>query len=461
MQQEYSKRRQALRNQIGSGIILLPGNNNVPMNYPSNPLPFRQDSSLLYFTGIDKPGIFFIMDCDSDEEIIFGNDPDTDDIIWTGPQKAIAALAEAVGIIKTMPFSHLQSFLTMKIKKGRKLLYLPPYPSDRKILLSNLLNKSLDEIEKNTSIDLIKAIVKLRSYKSPEEINEIETVLDNATGPFHTENLKVAKPGKYEYDVVANMRKIVQENNLSFAFPIICTVHGEILHNEEYHHQLKSGQLLLVDAAAESSLHYASDITRTFPVNGKFQTQQKEIYELVLSTQLGSIEMMKPGVRFIDIHKTAAKNIITGLQNLGLMKGNVDEALDQGAHALFFPHGLGHMLGLDVHDMEDLGENYVGYNENIKRSDQFGTAYVRCARELEPGFVLTVEPGIYFIPILIDRWYSEKKYSQFINYENVLRYKNFGGIRIEDDVAITQTGHQVLGKHIPKTVNEIEDIMNI
>lgn len=460
MQQEYISRRKALKEYMKSGIILMPGNNAIPMNYPSNPMGFRQDSSFLYFTGIDKPGLFLYIDCDSDEEIIFGNDPDTDDIIWTGHQTLVSELALAAGISLAVPFPNLFEKINMEKKKGRKFHYLPPYPHDRKIFLSKLLDISIHELEKNASADLIKTVVKLRSYKTSNEINEIEFALNKATGPFHSENMQIARAGMHEFNLVGNMRKIIHENNLGLAFPIICTIHGEILHNEEYHHELKPGQLLLVDAGADSPLHYASDITRTIPVSGKFDSRQKEIYELVLSTQLKCINMIKPGIRYIDVHKSAARNIINGLKELGLMKGDTEEALENGAHALFFPHGLGHMLGLDVHDMEDLGENFVGYSETIKRSNQFGTAYVRFARELEPNFVLTVEPGLYFIPVLLERWALEKKYEQFINYPKALQYKDFGGIRIEDDILVTDIGCKVLGNPIPKTIHEIEMIMS-
>jgi len=460
MVQKYILRRKKLKEQLEKGIILLPGNNPNPMNYPSNHMGFRQDSSFLYFAGIDKPGLVLCIDCESEEEIIFCDDPDTDDIIWTGPQPYLAELAKKIGVDKTKSISELAGYLSTEIKKGRNIHFLPPYPFERKIFLSRMLGKTIDDVVKDISIPLIKAVVKLRSIKSDEEVQEIETALNLATGPFHTENMRITKPGLHEYNLVANMRKIIHENNFGLAFPIICTVHGEILHNEDYNHTLKSGQLLLADAGADSAMHYASDITRTFPVNGKFNSKQKEIYELVLSTQLKSIELMKPGIRYIDIHMAAAKNIALGLIDLGLMKGNADEAVANGAHALFFPHGLGHMLGLDVHDMEDLGENFVGYTNEIKRSEQFGTAYVRLARELEPGFVLTVEPGIYFIPLLIERWQSENKFPQFINYQKVNEYKDFGGIRIEDDILITQTAHRVLGNPIPKTVAEIETIMN-
>lgn len=456
MTNEYIQRRQLLRNRIGTGIILLPGNNNTPINYPSNHFPFRQDSNVLYFSGIDKPGIVLLIDCDNNNEILFGNNPDTDDIIWSGPQTLLSDVAELVGIKHTLSLSKLAGYISVEINKNRTIHYLPPYTASRKILLSKLLNKPIDDIEVSVSKKLIEEIVKLRSVKSVREIEEIENALNTSTGLMHLEALKMAKPGFYEYEIAANISCIAAKNNVRLAYPSICTVHGETLHNEGYNNKLTDGQLLLVDAAAESPLHYASDITRTFPVGGNFSTKQKEIYEVVLSAQLNSIDMIKPGKNYIDIHNFAARIIIEGLTDIGLMKGNTDEALELGAHALFFPHGLGHMLGLDVHDMEDLGENFVGYSDHIKRSDQFGKSFLRFARKLEQGFTITVEPGIYFIPALIDLWYSKKKFVQFINYEKVFDYKNFGGVRIEDNILVTPEGCKVLGNPIPKQIHEIE-----
>jgi Xaa-Pro aminopeptidase len=456
--QEFIDRRDKLKSGVGSGFILLPGNNPLPMNYPSNTFPFRQDSTLLYFTGIDRPGIYVIIDCDSGEETLIGDDLTTEDIIWSGAGDTLSELANLAGIKKTGTSGEL----ILKIRNGsrnkREVHYLPPYPADRKILLSQLFGKSISEIEEGISLKLIKEVIKLRSLKSKSEIAEIESALNIATSKMHDEAIKMAYPGKFEFEIVANICKIAIECKMSLAYPVICSVRGEILHNEYHGNKLKQGQLLLVDAGAESPHHYASDITRTIPVGGKFSSQQKEIYELVLRTQLDSINMLKPGIRFFDVHKSAAIAITKGLTEIGLMKGDTEAAVESGAHALFFPHGLGHMLGLDVHDMEDLGEEYVGYSKDIMRSSQFGTSHLRLARLLEPGFVITIEPGIYFIPDLIKQWQDENKCKEFINYNKLNSYLDFGGIRVEDNILITNESNQLLGKPIPKKHSEIENL---
>jgi Xaa-Pro aminopeptidase len=455
-QQEYIHRRKVLREQVGIGSILFPGNNYMPMNYFSNPLPFRQDSNFLYYIGIDAPGLVCVIDCDTGDEILFGIEPTTDDILWSGPLIGLNEMADYSGIKKTAPLLSIEKIMNKILNKGQKVHYLPPYTADRKIFLSNLLKEPINRIEKGASIPFIKAVISQRSIKSNAEIVQIEEALNNTTGNMHIETMKMALPGVFEYEIVAEMYRLAKKNNVGFAYPVICSVHGEILHNEKHLNQIKSGQLLLVDAGAESRKHYASDITRTIPVGRRFSSKQKEIYEIVLSTQLHIIENIKPGEEYINLHALAAHKITKGLKNLGLMKGDTDEAVNAGAHALFFPHGLGHMLGLDVHDMEDLGEDYVGYEKKVKRSNQFGTANLRMAKALEPGYVVTVEPGIYFIPALINTWQREKKFHQFINYSKLEEYRNFGGIRIEDNILVTNIGGRVLGNPIPKLITEIE-----
>lgn len=453
----YTERRNLLRKKLDRGIILLIGNNPQPMNYPSNPLPFRQDSTFLYYTGLSLPKLIYVADCESNEEILFGYQPQTDDLIWSGPQPFLDKLATESGIQKWLELEKLKTYLDKSLQAGRKIHYLPAYPYDRKLFLAELFHKSIPEISENFSQELTGVVISQRIYKNNIEINEIEEVLNRVTAPMHLVAMKMAKPGLHEYDIVAEMMKIMKQHNSGPAYPVICTIHGETLHNESHTDQLREGQLLLVDAGAESHAFYASDITRTTPVGGKFTTIQKEIYEIVLQAQIEAIHAVKPGVRYSDIHRQAAHNIAVGLKQINLMKGDIDEAIEQGAHALFFPHGLGHMLGLDVHDMEDLGENNVGYNSSVTRSSQFGTANLRLARALEPGFVLTVEPGIYFIPALIELWKKDNKCQNFINYSQLERYKNFGGIRIEDNVLVTSDGHKVLGNPIPKTTQEIEN----
>ena len=459
--QEYIKRRRILREQIKTGTVLLFGNRLLPRNYSGNPLPFRQDSTFLYYVGIDTPNYFFLMDCNNDEEILFGDPLTIEDQIWVGPQLSLQDIADQAGIKKVFPAPDFVSIVSQMKKNKITIHYLPAYPPDRQIFLSEVLEIPVTEISRHCSIDLIQAIVKQRSVKSEIEIAEIEKVLKDVTLPMHIQAMKMAFPGIFECEIVAELTKIVKGSDLEFAYSPICSVHGEILHNESHTNKINEGQLLLIDAGAESNMHYASDITRTIPVGGKFTKPQKEIYALVLATEEDTIRKIKPGIKYADLHFQASLQITKGLIHLGIMKGDPENAVEVGAHALFFPHGLGHMMGLDVHDMEDLGENYVGYEENTQRSNQFGTAYLRLGRTLQPGFVLTVEPGIYFNPLLIDIWKSEKKFEEFINYSKLEAYKNFGGIRIEDNVVVESTGCRILGSPIPKSIAEIEQLMAV
>ncbi|NTW32190.1 MAG: aminopeptidase P family protein [Bacteroidetes bacterium] len=454
----YSERRNKLRKQINNGIILILGNNDSPMNYPANIYHFRQDSNFLYFFGIDMPGMAGIIDVDKNQDIIFGNDIDIEDIIWTGPQENIKSKALKAGINITEKFEKLSEYIESALKQNRKIHFLPQYRTDNKILLSNLLNIHIDKLKENTSVELIKAIVNIRSIKEKIEIEEIERYMEVAY-IMHTTAMQMAKPGVHESAIAGTIEGIALSCGGSVSFPIILSVRGETLHGHDHSNIMKDGDLLLVDAGVESPLHYATDHTRVVPVSGKFTQKQKEIYQIVLDSQMAAIEAIKPGITYQSIHLIACKVIAEGLKNIGLMKGDTDEAVKQGAHAFFFPHGLGHMMGLDVHDMEDIGQNYVGYDEEIKPIDQFGTAYLRLGRRLQEGFVLTVEPGIYFIPALIDLWKAENKFAEFINYEKVENYRTFGGIRIEDDILVTANGYKVLGRPIPKTIDEIENFI--
>ena len=458
--QDYTERRDILKKKVGKGIILLMGNNAQPMNYPSNVLPYRQDSTFLYYTGLATPGLVYIADCDSGEEMLFGYEPQTEDFIWSGPQTSLKETAAKAGIQRSLEVGKLKTYISKVQNSGTKIHYLPAYPHDRKIFLADLFERPVADISGGNSAELIDAVISQRIHKSASEVDEIESALNEVTGPMHIAAMKMVKPGKFEYEIVAELIKIMKLHNCGPAYPVICTIHGETLHNESHSNQLQPERLLLLDSGAESKAYYASDITRTTPVGGQFNTVQKEIYEIVLNSQVHAIEAIRPGIRYADIHTQAARDIAEGLKQLGLMKGDVDEAVSVGAHALFFPHGLGHMLGLDVHDMEDLGETRVGYDKSVTRSAQFGKAYLRLARQLEPGFVLTVEPGIYFVPALIDLWKREKKHTGFINYARVEQYLDFGGIRIEDNVLVTASGHQILGNPIPKTVDEVERVCN-
>ncbi len=453
----YSTRRNKLRSLVSSGIILLPGNPEAAMNYPANTYHYRQDSNFLYYFGLDHDGFAGVIDIDNNRDIIFGNDVDMDDIIWMGPQPSVKDQAARAGVSQTEPLGNLEGFVRDAISNGRKVHITKPYRGKVLIWLENLLGVHHSQVKDFVSEELIRGIVTMRSVKEDAEIRELERAIDVAY-IMHTTGMKMAKPGVIEQEIAGAIEGIALAHGGPVSFPVILSIDGQTLHNHYHGNILKEGRMMVIDAGCESALHYASDITRTVPVGGKFSQRQREIYEIVLKANVDSIEAMKPGAYYKEMHLLAARTIASGLKALGLMKGDVDEAVAQGAHALFFPHGLGHMLGLDVHDMEGLGENYVGYDSTVSRSSQFGLAFLRFARKLEPGFVLTNEPGIYFIPALIDQWKSEGKFTEFINYDKVETYKDFGGIRIEDDVLVTAGGHRVLGKPIPKTVGDVEGL---
>jgi Xaa-Pro aminopeptidase len=454
----YISRRKRLRAQIEKGIVVLLSNNEAPMNYQSNTYRYRQDSSFNYFFGLHLPGLFGIIDLDEGTDILFGNDYTIDDIIWMGNQPTITALGEMCGISQVQDIDAFIAYMGEAYSKGREIHFLPSYRTDNLLLLSKLSNLSIYNVNDNASVELIKAVVALRNCKQPEEITEMDAICNTGV-KMHLAAMRNCKAGKIERELAGLIEGIALSEGNGVSFPVILSQNGETLHNHNHEQILENGRLLLVDAGAESVSGYSSDYTRTFPVSGKFTEKQREIYEIVLKANLDSIAMAKPGLRYFDVHLNATTVIADGLTKLGLMKGNPVDAAQEGAHALFMPHGLGHMLGLDVHDMEDLGENYVGYDEQTKRSAIFGHASLRCGRELQPGFIVTVEPGIYFIPQLIDQWEKEEKFTNYINYNKVREYIGFGGIRIEDDILITQNGCRVLGTALPKTVSDIENLM--
>lgn len=454
----YWQRRKLLREFVGDGLILFPGNDESPMNYKANTYHYRQDSSFLYFFGINQPGFNGICDVDSGTDTLFGNDITLADIIWMGTQPSVKDLAARVAVKTTGTQDDLTGFLQKAIKAGRKIHILPPYRGDHIIKLAEMLGLNGEGVQKLVSSELIDAVIKLRATKDQYEIAQIEKAVEVA-GVMHTTAMKMGFAGNYEREIAGAIEGIALSHGGPVSFPVILSMDGQTLHNHYHGNELVNGRLVICDAGAETAMCYASDITRTFPVGGKFSTQQSDIYNIVLSANLKTIDASAPGRTNREVHLMAAKIIATGLKDLGILKGDMDEAVAAGAHALFFPHGLGHMLGLDVHDMEGLGENSVGYTKSLKRSDQFGLAYLRMGRELEPGFVMTIEPGCYFIPALIEQWKSEKKLEQFINYNIAEKYLGFGGIRIEDDILITDSGSRVLGSPIPKTVEEVEATM--
>ena len=455
--QTYLNRRNRLQKDLDSGLILIMGNVESCMNYEDNIYHFRQDSNFLYFAGIDKPGLAIIIDIDEDQTTLFGDDLTIDHIVWMGPQPSMRELADLSGIDQVAPSNALGDVLENARQKGRQVHYLPPYRPENKIKMSSWLGIPIANLKEKASVSLIKAVVAQASYKSAEEIIEMEKAV-NITGAMHVAAMMAAKPGIKEAHLAGIVEGIAVSNEGHLAYPVIMTINGQTLHNHYHGNELTEGRLVLGDFGAETSMHYAGDITRTFPVSKTFTSRQKDIYNLVLQTEIDAIDALRPGVPYRDIHLGAAAQITDGLKSLGIMKGNTEDAVAQGAHALFFPHGLGHMIGLDVHDMEDLGEDYVGYTDTLRRSEQFGLRSLRLARALEPGFVLTVEPGIYFIPELIQKWKSEGFAADFINYDALTAYLDFGGVRIEDNVLITEDGFRVLGDPIPKTVDEVERV---
>ncbi len=449
----YIERRNRLREKMGSGVILIPGNTESPMNYTDNTYHFRQDSTFLYLFGLDTPGFFGIIDANEGIDTLFGDDISIEDIIWMGTKPSVKDLASSVGVDCTAPFNQL--FET--IKKAGNLHYLLPYRAENKLLLTELLGINSTGLAGNASEKLVKCLVDLRSLKDKFEIEEIEKACKTGY-QMHVTAMKMARPGVMEQEIAGLIEGIALSHGGGASFPTILTQNGQTLHNHDHSFLLEKGRLMLVDAGAESNAHYASDFTRTFPVGGKFTQKQLDIYNIVLKANNTATSLIKPGETFLSIHLKVAEVIASGLKDLGLMKGDVKEAVVNGAHALFFPHGLGHMLGLDVHDMENYGQIYVGYDEEIRPVDQFGTAYLRLGRRLQKDFVITNEPGIYFIPALIEKWAGEKINSEFINFDKVKTYLDFGGIRLEDDILVTESGARILGERIPINPEELESL---
>ena len=450
----YIERRKNLKSNVSEGLILLLGNDESPMNYFDNTFHFRQDSSFLYFFGLNFPSLAAVIDLDEGKEIVFGNDLTVEDIVWMGTQPTLLDRGQAFGIKDVQPLSGLENYLIKAASKNRKIHFLPPYRHENKIKLLNMLEIHPNDAASRSSVELVQAVVNLRNVKSDEEVKEIEKAVDTSVD-MHVAAMKLAKAGMKESELAAAAQQVAVAAGGQISFPIIMTINGQTLHNHYHGNTIKSGDMVLCDCGAETALNYSGDLSSTFPVDQTFTGRQKEIYEITLRSHEAALGMLAPGVPFRDVHLAACREIVVGLSELGLMKGDPDEAVKAGAHAVFFPCGTGHMMGMDVHDMEDLGEVYVGYAGKPK-STEFGLKSLRLARPLEPGFVATIEPGIYFIPELIEMRKSENKFNDFINYDKVEAYKNFSGIRNEEDVLITETGYRVLGKRKPKTIEEVE-----
>ena len=454
----YIQRRKVLNEKIGTGLILLLGNEESPMNYADNGYHFRQDSSFLYYFGIDFPGLVGVIDVDNQRQIIFGNDYTIDDIVWMGSQPTIAERVSSGGIDESLPLDELSKIVFTAQQKGREIHFLPPYRPENKLKLQQLLTLQPDELSAKSSLKLIRTVVSQREIKSSEEIIEIEHGV-NLSVDMHVAAMQLIRPGMTEAQIAARVYEITLAANCELSFPIIATINGQTLHNHYHGNVLKRGDLFLLDAGAETRMHYAGDLSSTFPVDVTLNNQQKVVYEMSLKAHQAAIDQLAPGVPFLQAHMAACYSIAASMKELGLMKGNIEDAVEQGAHALFFPCGTGHMMGLDVHDMEDLGEVWVGYDGKPK-STQFGLKSLRLAKTLKPGHVFTIEPGIYFIPELMDKWQSEGRFNEYINWTEVQKYRNFGGIRNEEDFTITQTGVQRLGKMKPKTEDEIDIVRN-
>lgn len=452
----YVNRRNALKAKMNSGVLLFLGTSEAAVNYPGNTYRYRQDSNFNYFFGLTDPDLAAIIDLESGEEIIFGNDVDIDDIIWMGPQPFIKDKAESVGVSKSFPFAELEKYVSDAKAKGRKVHFLPPYRNHNKILLNKMLGVGFDQMKAQASEEFIKAVVSLRLIKEECEIAELDKAC-NIGYAMHYTAMKMARLGMVEQELVGVMEGIAISQGLMPSFPIILSQNGETLHNHSHHQVLTDGRLIVIDAGAETNSNYCSDFTRTIPSSGKFTTRQKEIYDIVAAANNHVIEISRPGISYTDVHLSMARIMAQGLKDLNILKGDVDEIVANGAQALMMPHGLGHNMGMDVHDMEDLGENYVGYDDNYKRSTQFGLGSLRMGKMLEKGHVITDEPGIYFIPALIEKWKNEGTNAQFINFDVLEKYYDFGGIRLEDDILITHEGCRLLGsKRLPITTEEVE-----
>ena len=456
----YVTRRAELKKLVKSGVVLLFGNNDSPANYPANCYyPFRQDSTFLYYFGLERDGLVGVIDIDEDTETLVGDDIDIEDIVWFGSVDSVSDMAAKAGVAATAPMKQLQAICNDALRRNKPIHFLPPYRHDTKIQIFDLLGIHPSQQKEAASLCLIKAVVKMRSTKEPQEIEEIEKAC--AIGyKMHTTAMRLTKPGLTEKFIGGQVDGVAGSYGTKVSFATIFTQHGEIMHGIPRWDELESGRLVLCDAGAENRNSYCSDNTRTYPVDGKFTQRQLEIYSIVEACHDYVLEVAKPGVKYKDVHLAVCRLMAARLKELGLMKGDTDEAVAAGAHAMFLPHGLGHMMGMDVHDMEGLGQIYVGFDDETRPSDQFGTNALRMGRRLEEGFVVTDEPGIYFIPDLIDDWKAKGLHKDFINYDLLETYKDFGGIRIEDDLLVTADGCRFLGEErIPYHPKDVEEYM--
>jgi Xaa-Pro aminopeptidase len=454
-QTTYSARRERLKKQVGKGVILLLGNEDSSMNYRDNLYPFRQDSSFLYFFGLDKPGLAAVIDIDNDRVVVYGRELTMDEIVWTGPLPSLAEQALSAGVAVTEAATVLPAVLSSARGAGRTIHFLPPYRPENMLKLSAWLGVAPNSLREHASVPLIKAVVQQRSIKTAEEVEQIEEAV-GTTIEMHLAAIRGARDGMTEAQLASGLQAIAIAGGGNLSFPTILTVNGQVLHNHYGPTVMREGRIAICDSGAENAMHYAGDMTRTFPVGKRFTTLQREMYDVVLGAQVAAVEALRPGVLFRDVHALAARKLMEGLNALGVTRGEPEAAVEAGAHTIVFQCGLGHMMGLDVHDMEDLGEEYVGYTETLRKGTAFGWKSLRMGRALEAGFVVTIEPGLYFIPELMDQYRAEGKYRDFINYDRLEALRGFGGIRIEEDLLITEGGARLLGKPLAKTADEIE-----
>ncbi len=457
----YVSRRAKLKELVKNGIIILFGNNESPCNYPSNGYyPFRQDSSFLYYFGLNRDGLVGVIDIENNTETLVGNDIDIEDIVWYGSVDSVRDMADRVGVAETAPMKSLKTICNDAMRQKRRIHFLPPYRYDIKLQIFDLLGIHPGQQKESASMELINAVVKMRSTKEQQEIEELERAATIGY-KMHTTAMRLTKPGLTEKYIGGQVDGVAHSYGAMVSFPTIFSQHGEIMHGNPSMAVLESGRLALCDAGAETINNYCSDNTRTYPVNGKFTQRQLEIYSIVEACHDYVLDVAKPGVKYMDVHFAVCRLMTERLKELGLMKGDTDEAVAAGAHAMFLPHGLGHMMGMDVHDMENLDQINVGFDEETRpRLDQFGTNCLRMGRRLEEGFVVTDEPGIYFIPALIDDWKASGHCAEFLNFDKIETYKDFGGIRLEDDVLITKDGCRFIGKErIPYHPKDVEAFM--
>lgn len=456
----YAARRAELCRRIGKGVILLPGNMPSPNNYPNNAYYFRQDSTFLYFFGLNMPSMVGVIDAETGEATLYGDDFTVEDIIWTGPQPAVAELGAQVGVTKTAPLSELAPAMRKAVTLNRRVHYLPPYRGESKMLIASLLGLSIDMLHEHKSIDLMFAVAEMREVKSDEEVEQLENAFLIGY-EMHTTAMKMCREGLIEREIAGRIEGVAKSMGLGVSFPSIVSQHGETLHNLNSEGVLENGRLLLVDCGGENLMNYISDHTRTYPVSGKFTQKQREIYEIVLAAHDHIAKIVRPGMMYMnEVHRAAYLSLAEGLRSIGLINGSAEDAVDAGAMYMFMPHGLGHGIGLDVHDCENIGERSFDYSQLAERAAQSATCVHRATWRLRKGTVLSDEPGIYFIPALIDKCRAEGLYSGIVNYDRLEDYRDFGGIRIEDDLLVTEEGCRILGsKKIPVTVEELEAFM--